>query len=255
LAVRASSWYGSRVRRRPLRFVLFDVGNTLLHLDYAFLADVLARHGHTTTPDAIRFAEYGAKAALDRHLLPHHVPAGTVETRRWPDGAPPAAAYFDALLGGVGVPPEARAPLLRTLHASHRAENLWRVLEPDTPAVLAALRARGFTLAAVSNADGRVEADLGRAGLASHLAIVVDSHVVGVEKPDPAIFALALERLGASPAAALYVGDIFAIDVVGARRAGLDAILMDPLDRYPGPVDCPRIARLADLLALLPPSA
>jgi FMN phosphatase YigB (HAD superfamily) len=76
-----------------------------------------------------------------------------------------------------------------------------------------------------------------------------------VEKPDPAIFALALERLGAPPDTAMYVGDVFSIDVLGARRAGLDAVLIDTLGRYPGAVDCARISRLADLLDLLPEHA
>jgi HAD superfamily hydrolase (TIGR01509 family) len=237
---------------RRLRFVLFDVGNTLLHLDYAFLAEVLAERGHPREPLAIRRAEYAAKAAVDRFLLPARPPDGGPEALVWsvPDGGRPS--YFATILHALGIPAGEVTALLATLHAHHERENLWRVLEPDALAVLDAMRARGFTLAAVSNADGRVEADLARAGLGPRLATVVDSHVVGLEKPDPAIFALALARLEAAPEAALYVGDVFAIDVVGAQRAGLDAVLMDPLGEYPGPVHCPRIARLADLLGLLP---
>jgi len=76
-----------------------------------------------------------------------------------------------------------------------------------------------------------------------------------VEKPDPRIFAIALERLGVAPDRAIHVGDIVGLDVRGARRAGVEPVLMDPLGCYPGSVDCPRIQRLADLLDLVPARA
>jgi putative hydrolase of the HAD superfamily len=98
----------------------------------------------------------------------------------------------------------------------------------------------------VSNADGTVERGLTRAGLRGLLDDVVDSHVVGFEKPDPRIFAHALERSGAAPGTTLHVGDLYAADVVGARAAGLHALLLDPHGDWP-PVDC---ARLPDVAAL-----
>ena len=159
-----------------MRAVLFDAGNTLLHLDHAFIAGVLAAAGHPRLALDIRVAEYAAKAAI-------------------------------------------------------------------------------FTLGVVSNADGRVEHDLGRRGLGGHFATVVDSHVVGVEKPARGIFDLALARLDVPAEHALYVGDVFAVDVQRARGAGMPGVLLDPLGRYPGPVDCPRIRRLAELLDLLPARA
>jgi putative hydrolase of the HAD superfamily len=99
----------------------------------------------------------------------------------------------------------------------------------------------------VSNADGRVEAMLESLGLAPHLGLVLDSHLEGVEKPHPEIFERAVERLGLAPARTLYVGDIYSIDVVGARGAGLVPVLLDPLGGYPD-VDCATIAALHDLL-------
>ena len=63
---------------------------------------------------------------------------------------------------------------------------------------------------------------------------MIDSQLVGVEKPDPRIFAIALERLGLAPADGLYVGDIYEVDVIGARRAGLDVILLDPMGHHTG---------------------
>ena len=72
------------------------------------------------------------------------------------------------------------------------------------------------------------------------------SHLVGVSKPDPRIFEIALARLGASPEESVYVGDLYGIDVRGARSAGLSAVLIDRWDLQPD-ADCPRIACLGEL--------
>jgi HAD superfamily hydrolase (TIGR01509 family) len=231
--------------------VLFDAGNTLVHLDYAFLAELLAAHGQPRTPLEIRRAEYVARGAIDRTLTTVAAP-GRAERHVWPEAGAPQPSYFEVALDALGVPAVEAKPILAAFRAHNRTECLWRIVEPDTAAVLATLADRGFTLGVISNADGRIEGDLERLGLRAHFATVVDSHVVGVEKPDPRIFALALERLGAEAEAAVYVGDVFAIDVLGARRAGLSAVLVDVLDCYPGAVDYQRISRLSDLLALLP---
>lgn len=232
-----------------IRAVLFDAGNTLVHLDYPFLADVLAAHGHARTPLAIREAEYAAKAAVDD--------AFAAAAAASPDGfAGPDAGrqvvYFETVLAALGVPAPARVALIAEFRTHHLEQCLWRVLEPDAVPTLDALRARGFRLGVVSNADGRIEADLARLGVRDRFVTVVDSHVVGVEKPDPAVFRLALDAMGVPADATLYVGDLYAIDVRGARRAGLEAVLLDPLDRYPRAVDCERITRLGALLDLLP---
>jgi HAD superfamily hydrolase (TIGR01509 family) len=232
-----------------VRTLLFDVGNTLFHLDYAYIVSVLAEHGYAVEPGALQEAEYVAKAAIDRVLVTDG--AGKPEILLWRDDAARRPSYFANVLEAAGVPREATRDVLRVLEAHNRERCLWRVMEPDTPAVLDGLRSRGHALGVISNADGRVEADLVRSGLARHLATIVDSRVVGVEKPDPAIFRIALERMGVAPGDALYVGDVFSIDVLGARGAGLDAVLIDPLGRYPGKIDCPRIRRLAELAALV----
>jgi putative hydrolase of the HAD superfamily len=102
-------------------------------------------------------------------------------------------------------------------------------------------------MAVVSNADGRVRGLLEAAGVTPWLEFVVDSAEVGLEKPDPRIFHAATERLGLPPSSCAYVGDIYEIDVEGARRAGLHPILIgDGPAREP----VPRVRELADLLPL-----
>jgi putative hydrolase of the HAD superfamily len=121
-----------------------------------------------------------------------------------------------------------------TLLGLHREKHLWASVKAGTSEALEALRAAGYRLAVISNSDGRAVEGLAAAGLLAHFEAVIDSELVGCEKPDPRIFLTALERMGLSPAEALYVGDIYEVDVVGARRAGLDVILLDPLGNHPG---------------------
>ena len=92
-------------------------------------------------------------------------------------------------------------------------------------------------VAVVSNSDGSVRGSLGEAGLLDLFEFVVDSHEVGVAKPDPAIFHAALERMGLEPSNAWYVGDSVFHDVNGARAAGLSrALLVDPYGLGPAGV-------------------
>jgi beta-phosphoglucomutase-like phosphatase (HAD superfamily) len=93
--------------------------------------------------------------------------------------------------------------------------------------VLAALSER-YRLGVVSNFYGNLEAVCGGAGLGSFFATLVDSHCVGVEKPDPAIFRTALERLGAKPETTVFVGDSLCRDREGARRAGMRFVWIAP---------------------------
>jgi putative hydrolase of the HAD superfamily len=79
---------------------------------------------------------------------------------------------------------------------------------------------------------------------------VIDSHEERVEKPDPEIFRIALERSGSDAETTLHVGDIYHVDVVGARAAGLQAILVDRGDLHEDR-DCVRVANLTELADLL----
>jgi putative hydrolase of the HAD superfamily len=158
--------------------------------------------------------------------------------------------YFDALLQGLGLDDEsARRLAAGRIGDEHRRANLWSRAAHDASATLETLRARGYRLAVVSNADGRVRGLLESAGLATLLEFVVDSAEVGVEKPDPRIFHAATERLALAPAACAYVGDIYEIDVVGAARAGLSGILVG---EGPAPASVLRVARLSGLPPLFP---
>jgi putative hydrolase of the HAD superfamily len=133
---------------------------------------------------------------------------------------------------------------------------------------LRAVAALGIPIGVVSNSDGSVEADLRSVGIcyapapasvppapvpdgAVPVGVIIDSAVVGVAKPDPAIFAIALRALGVPPGGTvLHVGDSLRYDVAGALAAGLQPVHMDPFGLCPVPDDHLHIRRLADLPAL-----
>ncbi len=123
----------------------------------------------------------------------------------------------------------------------------------ESRTVLERLRRR-VALGVVSNFYGNVDCLLDEAGIAPLLTTIVDSTRVGVSKPDPEIFALAVRQLGCEPAAVLYVGDSFEKDVVAAHAAGLRTAWLVGENERPCPlpelVDV-RLRRLADLDAVI----
>jgi putative hydrolase of the HAD superfamily len=222
------------------RAILLDAGNTLLFVDPRRMLDIFADVGGVRADrETFREAEYRARLTLAGAVRDGE--KGT-ESHVWRN-------YFVTLFRECGVPPERLEPVGERVKEVHDADHLWTHVEEGTQETLAQLREAGHRLAVVSNADGRVEGLLEGAGLRDYFEFVVDSHEDGVEKPDPEIFRVALDRLEVRPSEALYVGDLFPVDVVGARRAGLRTVLLDPLGRQE--VDAERIPSVRDLPAYL----
>ena len=202
-----------------LRAVLFDAGNTLLFLDYARMARAVGTAlGFPLTGDGLAAHAPEASEAMERA-------SGNDKER--------ASTYLEALFRFSGVPVERMAEVRDCLDALHRERHLWCSIRDRTHEALGRLRAAGIRLGIVSNSDGRVEQALTAAGLREYFDVVIDSSLVGIEKPDPAIFRAALDALGVEPEEALYVGDLYEVDVVGARAAGIEAVLLAPSS--PGP--------------------
>jgi putative hydrolase of the HAD superfamily len=221
------------------RAILFDAGNTLVYVDPRRLAEIFLAEGTLAEVERIRAAEREARTLLHDAVDEGH--AGT-EPELW-------RAYFLRLFRESGVPEEALEGVGRRLREAHAHRHLWTWVEEGTVEALEGLAAAGYRLAVISNADGRVEALLDEVGLRPHFEFVLDSEVVGVEKPDPAIFQAACRRLELEPSSCLYVGDLYPVDYLGARGAGLDAVLLDPVGyhrrRAPG---VPALSELGDFL-------
>ena len=221
---------------KGIQAVLFDAGGTLIHMD----GERTSRAAGLAW-DAVGFGRAYDDAVADMRRWVIANPKST-DAERMP-------RFLGSLLTGLGLPEESRRDAVRGIVAEHVRANLWSRGAEDAFGTLQALRDRGYRLAVVSNADGRVRALLEEAGLAPHFEFVVDSAEVGVEKPDPRIFQAATARLDLPPASCAYVGDIYEIDVLGARAAGLQAILIGNCE---APADVPRIESLTGLLDHFP---
>jgi putative hydrolase of the HAD superfamily len=227
----------------PVRAVFLDAGNTLVGLDYEAIADRIRADGHAVDVPRVRAAEYRARVRLDPHLA----------ARQSTETADVFTRYVRYVLEDLGIAWTERGPdLVRDLRAVHPPYGLWTVRLPEAPGALEALRGLGLRLAVVSNSNGTVARLLEQLDLARWLDAVVDSAVVGFEKPDPRIFRRAADLLGVEPADAVHVGDLYSVDVVGARAAGARAILIDPAGAWTLADDCPRapdVAAAARLIA------
>jgi HAD superfamily hydrolase (TIGR01509 family) len=218
--------------------VFLDAGGVLCHPSWTRVADALVRHGAVVTASALAAAEQRATRDIDDATV-----VGTTDdrSRGW--------LYFNLVLQHAGVEQNAGTDAALTeLREYHRTDNLWEHVEPDVAPALAALRGRGLRLVVVSNANGRLRHLFDRVDLTKWFDHVLDSHEWGVEKPDPRLFQLALEQSRADAANTVHVGDLYHVDVMGARAAGLrEGILFDMAGLYDD-VDCPRVSSLAGLV-------
>ena len=220
-----------------LKTVFLDAGGVLLFPNWARIEAALAGHGVRVTADQLARAEPRARKELDDLRT---IGTTTDASRGW--------RFFDLILEHAGVPrsPQTSAALTE-LHAYHQANNLWELVPAAVRPALTALRDHGLTLVVVSNANGTLRAHMDRIGLSTHVDIVIDSWDEGVEKPDPRLFQIALARASAQPESTIHVGDLYQVDVVGARAAGLRAVLLDETDLHPD-ADCERVASLGELV-------
>jgi putative hydrolase of the HAD superfamily len=221
---------------KQIRAILFDAGGTLILVDGERTCRAA---GIAYEARAFERAEAAAVAEVRTWILRH--PEST-DRERLP-------LFLDTILRNLGLPEEEQGAAAERILREHRSANLWSRAAPGAVETLGELAGRGYRLAVVSNADGRVQALLEQAGLAPWLEFILDSAQVGVEKPDPRIFLAATERLALTPGACAYVGDIYEIDAAGARDAGLVPILVGSC---PAPEFVERVPDLPALLDLFP---
>ena len=223
-----------------LTTIFLDAGGVLLFPNWQRISETLARHGVHVTAGALAAAEPHARRVIDDRRT---IGTTTDASRGW--------LFFDLILEQAGTPPSpATRAALSELHDYHRANNLWEFVPGGVREALTALRERGLTLVVVSNANGTLRAHLDRLDMTRYFDVVLDSHDEGVEKPDPRLFQIALARSGATPDATIHVGDLYQVDVVGARAAGIRAVLLDEVGLC-SDADCDRVATLAELVELV----
>lgn len=149
----------------------------------------------------------------------------------------------------IGIPALAARSAWR-MFAGRR--DLYCELDTDAHSVLAGLRSKGILIGAVSNSDGTLAAELRHFGLYEYFDVVADSTLVGTEKPHPAIFRFACERLEVRPQDCWFIGDGLVNDILGALGAGvIYGLLYDRFEVYSRLNGVDRLSRLTDLLARL----
>ena len=220
-----------------LKTVFLDAGGVLLFPNWTRIEAALARHGVQVSAGALSRAEPRARKDLDGRRT---IGTTTDAARGW--------LFFDLILehAGISRSPQTAAALTE-LHAYHQANNLWEFVPDGVRPALAALRDRGLVLVVVSNANGTLRAHMDRIGLSGSFDCVIDSCEEGVEKPDPRLFQIALDRVAAQAETTIHVGDLYQVDVVGARAAGVRPVLLDETG-IRDDVDCVRVSSLGELV-------
>jgi len=213
-------------------------------MDYAAIAAELGRHGVRVEPAQVQRAEWQARVHLDDHVFARLAGVST-ETQE------AANRYLSFLLQGLGVA-DARTVerVVEWRRTYNRPTGVWSARDPQALEALALVRRSGARTAAISNSNGSALSMLTAVGLGPWLEFVIDSGEVGVEKPNPRIFELALERAGVAASDAAYIGDFYSIDVRGAGAAGLKPVLLDP-GGFWGVRDCAMAPDLLSAVRLL----
>jgi putative hydrolase of the HAD superfamily len=211
------------------RNIFFDVGNTLLFPNRARMLAPLPETQHPTL-ETWQALERRTKHEFDQGLM-----QGKVDHGFWWTFHTYLLQQLNALDPGL------RDSLVENTQNSAN----WDQILPGTRDSLQRLRAE-YAIAVISNADGRIDAVLQRCGIVDCFASITDSGNVGHEKPHPAIFEVALREMNARPSASLYVGDVYSVDYVGARNAGMQAVLFDVAGAYRDR-EFPRVESLEEL--------
>jgi putative hydrolase of the HAD superfamily len=221
--------------------VFFDAGETLVHPHPTFpdlFAAILRREGHDVDAETIR----------DRiHVVYDRFRAAAETNELWTTSPEKSRRFwhdvYTIFLGDLGIPDG--DGLVDTVYREFTDLANYALFE-DVPPVLDRLRSAGLTLGVVSNFEEWLERLLERLGVREYFEVRVISGVEGLEKPDPRIFELAMERAGVAAADSVYVGDNPEFDVVPALALGMFPVLIDRRDRFPD-ASVARIASLDEL--------
>ena len=205
----------------PLPYLLFDAGGTLVFPDHVFLAHQAQRQGIKVTEDQLFASHFQLTHRFDSHFREHG---------QFMDVG--ARSYTHVVFDFLGVTEPALDALTQAANAYHRHKSLWTFTFDWVDETLSQLAGQGYRMSVISNSDGRAADILQHVGLDHYFERIYDSAILGVEKPDPAIFKSALCELNLQPPDALYIGDWFYVDVLGANRVGIGGVHLDPLDLY-----------------------
>ncbi len=236
---------GGSEKLRDVDAVFFDVGGTLVCADLGRLDTLVAALrwiGYDLTRDQVVRANDRARHAVSRRR------------RHYASGLKPFEAsrmWLDHLAGELDLDLRGEALEGALFQATRQIEaQVEETVDPDVVGLLDVLRARGFRLGVISNWTRDLPEYLKERDLAKYFDVIVASEAVGSAKPHREVFLRALSALNCSPGRAVHVGDDYWADVVGARRLGMRAVLVDRRNESQHD-DCITVSRLGDVRDLL----
>ena len=229
--------------------MFFDAGETLLypHPSFAELfAEVLRSEGHPIDPAAVHEVVHTSSQRFNDLMR-------SEDAVNWSTSAERSRTLWDLVyrmfLAETGVDSSQHDRLVQALYDRFRSLASYR-LHPDAMPILERLRGTDLQLGLISNFEDWLEQLLEELEVQHFFEVTVISGIEGVEKPDPRIFEVALERAGVAPEEAAYVGDNPVFDAEPARRLGMLPVLIDRAGRHPD-ADVARITSLDDLPSAL----
>jgi HAD superfamily hydrolase (TIGR01509 family) len=215
--------------------VTFDAGQTLVELDTELLSARLAERGVSVTAAALDAAAPGAWQRYDQLI-------SLGELHPW-------QRFMETLLGGAlpQMPTVQRAELAEWLFSEQPRRNLWRRPVAGMIELAVELATAGIAVGVISNSEGKLAALFDEIGWSGRFAAIADSGALGMEKPDPEIFAWTCKALGVTAGGVVHIGDSRAADIEGAIDAGMRAIWFGPAAR---PLDDDRARACRDAAAV-----
>lgn len=231
-----------------IKTIFLDAGNTLVSMDFSWLAKELERFDIICTVRELCRAEAAARPLVSSEL----------KRLKSTENKQTSVFYMQSILKGLKATVEMEVKkrdeivkhMLTTISSSGQNQRLWTYILPGVPDALEILKKNGYQLGVVSNSNGTVEEILLKLKLRQYFDHVFDSHLVGLEKPDPLFFRHALKTANASPDTSLHIGDIYHVDVLGAWNADIYAILLDPFGDWDD-YDCPRFPDLLSFAKMM----
>jgi putative hydrolase of the HAD superfamily len=226
-----------------IKAVFFDLYHTLVHYEPSqeeLEAGALKSFGINVTAEALHRPILAANESIYQEMARRPLSQRSKE-----ETMALYAQYQRTVLNEAGVAADDKL-VLKLLGMMQQAK-MKLVLFDDVAPALDDLKKRGLTLGLISNIERDMTTTLKELGLSSNLDIVVTSQDAGFAKPRPEIFQYALRQAGRQPSDAMYIGDQYQVDVLGARGAGMKGILLDRGDYYKDVTDCPRIRSLSEL--------
>jgi HAD superfamily hydrolase (TIGR01509 family) len=233
---------------KDIKTLFLDAGNTLLSMDFNWIRDELKNLGIKCEINELERAEAAARPDLSAQL----------ELLKSTETKQTSIFYMGSILNKLPAASvltekergEVIEALVILLQEPGRKQLFWSNLIPGVKEALEILRDKGIRLVVVSNSNGTIEEIISNLKIRGYFNQVLDSHIIGYEKPDRRLFMHALEISGADPESTLHIGDLYHVDVLGAWSAGIHAILLDPFGDWHD-VDCVRMPDLSSFARMM----